>query len=188
MRQLVTGLLVLLALPLAARAQTPDSAAGRGAIRREVRRAVEGSRRTVEERQLVERRLRDAIQQRFTQRVATELKLQEKQLAELRATSEKYAGRREELSRRSVELRAALRGELRPGVAANDDSVERVVKGLTELQVQRAQLQQEELEDLSGFLTPVQRARYLLLQQRLRQLIERAAERRAALRDHSSQE
>jgi hypothetical protein len=127
MRQLVTGLLVLLALPLAASAQTPDSAAGRGTIRRDARQAVERARRTSEERQLVERRLRNAIQQRFTQRVATELNLQEKQLAELRATSEKYAGRREVLSRRSEELRAALRGELRPGVAASEDSVERVV-------------------------------------------------------------
>ncbi|HET8762322.1 MAG TPA: Spy/CpxP family protein refolding chaperone [Gemmatimonadales bacterium] len=188
MRRLVTGLLLLLAIPLAAGAQTPDSTAGRGAIRREVRQAVERERRTAEERQLVERRLRNAIQQRFTQRVATELNLQEKQLAELRATSEKYAGRREELSRRTEELRTALRGELRPGVAANDDSVERVVKELTELQVQRARLQQEELDDLSGFLTPVQRARYLVMQQRLRQLIERAAERRASQRDHSSQE
>jgi hypothetical protein len=183
MMRLITGLFLLLALPPLAAAQTPDSAVGRTGPRREMRQAVERERRAA-----AEQGLRAAIQQRFTQRVATELKLQEKQLAELRATSAKYAERRAELTRRSEELRTSLRRELRPGVAANDDSVEQVVRELTELQVQRAQVQQAELEELSGFLTPVQRARYLVMQQRLRQLIERAAERRAAQRDHSSQE
>ncbi len=185
MTRLMMGLLLLLALPLPAIAQTPDSAADRAAVRRQA--TGRAGRATVEQR-LVEERLRAAIQQRFTQRVATQLNLEEKQLAELRATSAKYAQRRADLARRTAELRASLRRELRPGVAANNDSVNRAVKELAEVQVQRAQVQQQELEELSGVLTPVQRARYLVMQQRLRQLIERAAERRATQRGHSSRE
>jgi hypothetical protein len=80
-----------------------------------------------------------------------------------------------------------LRRQLRPGVAADDDAVARLTDELTALQLRRAQLQQDQLKDLSGFLTPVQRAKYLAMQQRLRQLVEEAAAR-ARARNHSSLE
>jgi hypothetical protein len=82
-----------------------------------------------------------------------------------------------------------LRRQLRPGVAVDDDAVARLTDELTALQLRRAQLQQDQLKDLSGFLTPVQRAKYLAMQQRLRQLVEEAAARaRARARNHSSPE
>lgn len=174
---------LLVALPTVGLAQQPDSAARREAEERVVRETVQQQRR-----QMVEQRLRSAIQERFTQRVATELELQDRELAQLKATNAQFATQRAELERSLVEMRLALRRELRPGVAADEDSVARLVRQLSELQVQRAKIQQDELRQLATFLTPVQQARYLVMQQRLKELVERAVERRAAQRGHSSPE
>lgn len=179
-------LLGLLLLPADVMAQTPDSGAplrGR-ALRREVRQSVDSARR-----QLVEERLRQAIRERFTQRVAEELELDSLQVTKLDASMRRFAAERAALDSSATALRRSLRRQLRPGVAADDSAVARLTDELTALQLSRARLQQDQLKDLSGFLTPVQRAKYLAMQQRLRQLVEEAAARaRDRARSHSSRE
>lgn len=180
------ALLGLLLLPASVVAQSPDSGAplrGR-ALRRDIKLSVDSARR-----QVVEDRLRQAIRERFTQRVAQELALDSVQVMKLDASMRQFAARRAELDSSASDLRRSLRRQLRPGVAADDDAVARLTDELTALQLRRAQLQQDQLKDLSGFLTPVQRAKYLAMQQRLRQLVEEAAARaRARARNHSSPE
>jgi hypothetical protein len=62
--------------------------------------------------------------------------------------------------------------QLRPGVAANQDSLGRMLDGLAAVRVQRAQSDQQELRDLGQFLNPVQRARLLLMRRQLSDRIE----------------
>lgn len=173
-RPIVVMLLALSAAPIAAPAQTPESAGHPTRLRQESRPAQEGV-------------LRAAIEERFMQRVATTLELDRKQEAQLRATNARYAIRRRELASRERALRLAMRSELQPGVAANQDSLGAALDQIAALQLERAKLQQDEMNDLSTFLTPVQRARYLVLQQQLKRIVEDAASRRAVQRRRSSQ-
>jgi hypothetical protein len=77
-------------------------------------------------------------------------------------------------------LRAALAGQLRPGVAANPDSVNKLVDALTNHRVAYAQTFQDEMRELSTILNPVQRGQYLLLRDRLMQRVQALMENRPA--------
>ena len=68
------------------------------------------------------------------------------------------------------------------GDRAVQDSVARMIDRAIALQRQRLDLVAQEQRELSSFLTPVQRARYLDLQERLRRRVEelRRQQRRAA--------
>ena len=66
-------------------------------------------------------------------------------------------------------LRQALAFQLRPGVAANADSVAKLVDAITDHRVAFAQTFKDEMRELSATLNPVQRGQYLLLRDRLMQ-------------------
>ena len=111
--------------------------------------------------------LRDRIEERFAARVQTELGLNNDQATRLRATSETFGKRRRELRERAHQLREALKQQLQPGVAANADSVTRLTDALVELKMTSAQAAREEMREYAGFLTPVQRARLLVMRERM---------------------
>ena len=77
--------------------------------------------------------LRQRIEERFAQRVQEQLGLSDEQAAKLRVTSHDYGERRRKMEARERDLRVALTGQLRPGVAANEDSVARLTKALVPL-------------------------------------------------------
>jgi Spy/CpxP family protein refolding chaperone len=110
--------------------------------------------------------LRQRIEERFAARVQQDLGLTNEQAAKLRASSQTFGARRRELRSREHALRNALDAQLRPGVAANQDSVTRLTDALVELRVSSAQAAREEMKDLSKYLNPVQRARLLLMRER----------------------
>jgi capsule polysaccharide export protein KpsE/RkpR len=111
--------------------------------------------------------MREQVQQRFAERVKEELKLTGDQASRLRTTTESFAGQRQELRTREHALRKALADQLRPGIAANNDSVAKLTEQLVDLRVRYAETFRGELKDLSGFLTPVQRARLFSMRERL---------------------
>ena len=111
--------------------------------------------------------LRERIEQRFAARVQEELGLNNDQAARLRATSETFGTRRRELRGRAHQLREALKQQLQPGVAANADSVTRLTDALVELKLTSAQAAREEMREYAKFLTPVQRARLLVMRERM---------------------
>lgn len=120
-------------------------------------------------------RLRAEIEWRFAERVRLELGLTGEQVTKLKATQERVGARRRDLMRQQFQHRQALQRQIRPGIAANQDSVRLHMDGL---QVGRAELfkiEQEEDRELAGYLTPVQRAQFLVMRQRL---IERINEMR----------
>lgn len=116
--------------------------------------------------------LRQMIEQRFAQRVKEALGLNDDQTAKMRGVQAMVAEKRRILEMQERQLRMALGDQLRPGIAANSDSVAKLVNALTAQRVAFAQTFQDEMRELSTFLTPVQRGQYLLMRDRLMMQID----------------
>jgi hypothetical protein len=111
--------------------------------------------------------LRQLIEERFTERARDQLGLTDEQTAKLRETSRKFGGRRRELEVRGMGIREALSMQLRPGRAADRDSVLKLTEAAAELRVAYAQTFREELRETSKFLDPVQQAQLFTMRDRL---------------------
>lgn len=122
--------------------------------------------------------LRMQIEERFGQRVQTELGLTDQQMDRLRTAERASRDRHQALGDREQDLRRAVGEQLKPGVAANADSLSRLLDAIAANHVSRAQEEQQELRELAQFLTPVQRARLLIMRQRLMQNVQAIREGR----------
>ena len=122
--------------------------------------------------------LRAMIEERFSQRVQTELGLTDEQMVKLRAAWRADRDRRLHLNDREVDLRRGIYQQMQPGVAANQDSLSRLQDALVQNHLARAQLEQQQERELAQFLTPVQRARLLQMRQALMQRIQTIREGR----------
>lgn len=130
--------------------------------------------------------LRQQIEERFTARVQEDLGLSDKQTERLRDVARRYFARRREMEADERRLRQALAGELRPGVAANNDRVQQLTDQILENKVRYVQSYQDEMKELRAFLTPVQCAQFLALRERLLDRVKEVQEnspRRRLLRD-----
>jgi Spy/CpxP family protein refolding chaperone len=115
--------------------------------------------------------LRGRIEQRFAERVKEELALTDEQTSRLKAIATEYGGRRRELRHRERDLRSALDAQIRDGTTSDQDSVARLTRELLDLRVEYAESWREEMGKLSPFLTSVQRARLLVMRERLIQRV-----------------
>src|SRR6266540_3449750 len=115
-------------------------------------------------------RLRAQIEQRFSARVQHDLKLTQDQATKLRASQERFSARR----------RQVMQQQMQPGVAANADSVSKLMDGMRSGRAEMLKIEQDEDREMSGYLTAVQRARY---QQMRARLMQRAAEMRMERRE-----
>ena len=122
--------------------------------------------------------LRHRIEERFASRVQEQLGLTNEQTAKLRATSQQFGVRRRELHTRHRQLREALSVQLRPGVAANQDSVTKLTDAMIDLRVASAQAARDEMREVAKYLTPVQRARFFVMRERLYHHMKEAREHR----------
>jgi hypothetical protein len=122
--------------------------------------------------------LRMQIEQRFAQRVQMQLGLTDQQMDRLRAAERASRDRRMALNDHEQDLRRAVGEQLKPGVAANADSLGKLLDAIAQNHVARAQEEQQEMRDLSQFLNPVQRAQLLIMRQRLMQNVQMIREGR----------
>jgi hypothetical protein len=116
--------------------------------------------------------LRRRIEQRFGERLKEELGLSDEQASRLRIALAALAAKRRGMEQDERRMRQALAYQLRPGIAANADSVARLVDALTTHRVAYAQTFKDEMRELSTILNPVQRGQYLMLRDRLMQRAE----------------
>lgn len=121
-------------------------------------------------------RLRLMIEQRFAERLREELGLTDDQTGRLRVAMASLAARRRVMEQDERRMRQALAAQLRPGVAANTDSVARLVDAITNQRVLYAQTLKDEMRELSAILNPVQRGQYLLARDRIMQRIQEAVQ------------
>ncbi len=113
--------------------------------------------------------LRQMIEQRFGERLRDELGLTNDQAGRVRVTLAGLAARRRVMEQDERRMRTALAAQLRPGIAANPDSVARLVDALTNQRIGYAQTFRDEMRELSAILNPVQRGQYLMARDRLMQ-------------------
>jgi protein CpxP len=132
--------------------------------------------------------LRHQIEERFGSRVQEQLGLTNEQTAKLRATSQRFGARRRELHARHRQLREGLSAQLRPGVAANQDSVAKLTDAMIELHVASAQATRDEMREVAKYLTPVQRARFFVMRDRLHHHMKEAREHRGMRRGRAGRD
>src|SRR5207249_7398734 len=99
-------------------------------------------------------RLRQLIEQRFGERLKEELGLTDEQASKLQVSLAGLAARRRGMEQDERRMRQALAAQLRPGVAANSDSVAKLVVALTDHRVAYAQTFKDEMRELSTILNP----------------------------------
>ncbi len=128
-------------------------------------------------------RLRELIEKRFAERVKTELDLTDDQAVRLMGVAMEHAGRRRVLRHRERDLRTARDAQLRAGSEADQDSVARLTRDLLDLRIQYAESWREEMGKLS-FLSPAQRARLLVMRERLLQRVHEMREDGRGFRHH----
>lgn len=114
------------------------------------------------------------IEQRFMARATEELGLDAGQAERLRSTVTHFAIERRLLEQRERDVKRGLTGQLRPGVAADQDSLVVLLDALTETRMSYIQSFKDELTEMTEYLDPVQRAQYVMLRERLLQQIRRA--------------
>lgn len=116
--------------------------------------------------------LRRQIEDRFASRAQEELGLNDEQFQRLRTTSAQFAAQRRGVEQEERRLRQAMAAQLRPGVAANRDSVARLIDALINVRGAYVESYRDEMKALASFLDPVQRAQYLMLRERLMTLAQ----------------
>jgi len=121
--------------------------------------------------------LRQQVQERWGRMIQQELELNDQQMERVRTATRAHQDRRLDQARRRMDLERAIQGEMQPGVAANQDSLDRMLGAMARLRVQDAQSDEQLNRDLS-FLTPVQRARFFMLTRRFEARMREIRERR----------
>ena len=115
---------------------------------------------------------RAKLEQRFRQRLAsllrTQLGLKDDQMRQLSDVNERIDLQRRELNRREMMTRRTLREEVLKHDSADVGRVDELLKEQFKIERERIDLTEAEQRDLSKFLTPVQRARYLGVQEQIR--------------------
>ena len=126
------------------------------------------------------RMLRQQVEQRFGQVVQTQLQLNESQMQQLRAAMRAHQERRRDLNQRFMAVNQAIRGQMQPGVAANQDSLAKLLEAQSRLRVERVE-QENQLERELTFLDPVERVRFMQMLRRFDDQVQEIVRRRQGM-------
>ena len=118
--------------------------------------------------------LQQEVMRRFTENYRTQVGLDDEQFARFEETARQSMERRMEALQRERQLWMALQGQMRPGVAADADSLGTMMAALIDIQQERVDRAREEMATYGEFLTPVQQAQLMLSLRRLQFQIEGA--------------
>jgi hypothetical protein len=118
--------------------------------------------------------LRQEVLDRYRTRAHELLGLSTDQAVKFDSTqSRAWAQRRQYMmDRRRINM--ALQDQMRPGVAANSDSVGRLLDARRQVTQSLFKVDDQEDREMAGFLSPVQRAQYQEFRQRFRERIAEA--------------
>ncbi len=125
--------------------------------------------------------LRRQVQQAFARNVRRQLNLNDEQMQTLMRVNQKYDRQRTEIVRDERQARLGLRAAmLDSGSADQNARIDQQMNLLVQAQRRRADLLENEQKELSGFLTPLQRARFSVLQDNLAGSIRKLQQGNAA--------
>jgi protein CpxP len=127
--------------------------------------------------------LEERVRERTAEIVRRRLELNDDQMRRLQAANQQFDRQRMGLITEERQARQALRAEVVVGDAANQQKVAGLLDQLMRLQRRRLDLVESEQREIGKFLTPVQRAKYLGLQNEIRKRMEELRDRPGARRD-----
>jgi hypothetical protein len=114
----------------------------------------------------------------FARAIRNRVGLSDAQMARLGPITQKYAGERRTLQMEERDSRMALQRSLRDSTAADSANVSRLLQRLIDVQKRRVQVLEAEQRDLAGIMSPIQRARFMAMQEQLRRQMEQRRGRR----------
>ena len=125
---------------------------------------------------------RAGLERQFRERLAEvvrrRLDLNETQMRQLGEVNNRYEQERMLLLRDERQMRQALRAEVLAGDSADQTKVAELLERALRIQRQRLDLTEREQRDLASFMTPVQRAKYVGIQDDLRRRLEEIRQQR----------
>ena len=116
--------------------------------------------------------LQQQVMQRYMANFREQAGLSDEQFERFRQVVTESTQQRRALELRERELWRAIEGQMRPGVAADVDSLNGLMDSLIAVQQERVDLARSERERYAEFLTPVQQAQLILATRRLQNNIE----------------
>lgn len=122
-------------------------------------------------------RLRQQVMQRLLETYRMQAGLTEQQEVRFREVFQQSQRQRQELMRRERELWRALEGQMRPGVAANPDSVTKLMDGILAARAAHLDQVRTEQREYAAFLNPVQRAQLFIMWERFQRQVEEVRRR-----------
>ena len=128
------------------------------------------------ERQLLQRQVRQA----FAKAVRRQLNLSDDQMRRLQSVDLKYERERIALLRDERQARLALKGAMDDSSKVDQAKVDGYLSQLVKGQRARADLLESEQKELAGFLTPLQRAKYFAMKERLNRRMQELAQQNGA--------
>jgi len=117
-------------------------------------------------------RLRAQIVQRFIENYRAQAGLTDAQFQRFQESVRRQWDARRALEQREREIVQALGGQLRPGVAADQDSVTALLDALVDVRTRQTDRLRAEQAEYAEYLTPVQRAQLVMAFARLERQIE----------------
>jgi len=112
------------------------------------------------------------FRERLAEVVKRRLSLNDTQMQQLGRVNDRFERDRMLLLRDERRARQALRAEVLAGDSADQAKVSGLIDRLLTIQRRRLDLTESEQRELSGFMTPTQRAKYFAIQDELRQRLE----------------
>ncbi len=125
----------------------------------------------------VRRRLQQQVVERFMTNYRVQVALTEEQYVRFQEVTQRSFRARAEFEQRERRIWVALQGQMRPGVAADPDSLNTLMDALIQVQADRVEQARTEQAEYAEFLTPVQRAQLTLSWRRLQGQIEQVRQR-----------
>ena len=125
---------------------------------------------------------RDALEQRVRERMAQVVKqrvgVTDAQMEKIGATNRKFEEQRRILVAQERDIRMGVREEVLAGEKADQERVARLLDQMVKVQRERLSLLEQEQRDLASFLTPVQRAKYMAVQDQVRNRMDEMRQNR----------
>ena len=117
------------------------------------------------------------VRERLGRLVKEQLHLSDEQVTRLQQTNRKFERERIALVEQERDIRISVRSEVLAGDSANQTRVAALIDQMLKVQRQRTEIVEREQRELAAFLTPVQRVKYLVLQEQVRRRVEEFRQR-----------
>jgi protein CpxP len=124
-------------------------------------------------------RLESEVRRNFAALVRRGVGLSDEQMRQLVPITQRYEQQRRQIQVDERDARMTLRQTMRNEQTADPRQVELMLQKLVDVHKRRAQLLEGEQRELAAFMTPVQRAKYMALQDQIRRRLEQMRQRRA---------